>query len=467
MPLVILTILVAAAIWYLAIDDDRPPDEPQETTTTLELVGPSELAARYRMQGFSCTNEDVVDTENAVMECTRVVSGAAVVVRLRGQAGLLPFSVADVTIDSRKEAVVSAGSKAALLPFANSAREASTGSSWVRDHFDRARARTSIGALRLQLRPSPSRIQLLVRGWQRAGIITLPAGETVDDLAQRFAPILRFATDEPFYPLDVEGYLAESELCYFRPRKDELERIHCKQAPPFDQLPTERPACFDCFRALDVRGAEEHEGEAVYQVRDGFMRSNHPGNVVYYALRPIAPQRSVLQYWMFYAFNKFDNSHEGDWEMIGIDLDHRGDRSIPVRVAYSAHHGSLRKDWTALVEGKQRVADQPIVYIARGSHANYTASGHQRGWIEVWSWAGRRLCYRITDETDNHGIELDPDDYTLKPLGGPAFEGAYGPGNYVFGELQEPGKPATKDPRASPRWLEPFRLVATIDKSRC
>ena len=33
------------------------------------------------------------------------------------------------------------------------------------------------------------------------------------------------------------------------------------------------------------------------------------------------PGRLALQYWLFYAFNDWNNLHEGDWEMIQLDFD--------------------------------------------------------------------------------------------------------------------------------------------------
>ena len=39
------------------------------------------------------------------------------------------------------------------------------------------------------------------------------------------------------------------------------------------------------------------------------------------ATEPGAPGKLALQYWFFYAFNDFNNTHEGDWEMIQLVFD--------------------------------------------------------------------------------------------------------------------------------------------------
>lgn len=81
---------------------------------------------------------------------------------------------------------------------------------------------------------------------------------------------------------------------------------------------------------------------------------------------------TVLQYWYLYVYNDFLNHHEGDWEMATILLD-EADR--PVEVAYSNHHGGVRRLW----EHVPRVGDSPLLYVARGSHAGYfrfASGGH-------------------------------------------------------------------------------------------
>ena len=61
---------------------------------------------------------------------------------------------------------------------------------------------------------------------------------------------------------------------------------------------------------------------------------------------PSAPGKLALQYWFFYPFNDFNNTHEGDWEMIQLVFDaadaargaDRGSRPV----GYSSHEGAER-----------------------------------------------------------------------------------------------------------------------------
>lgn len=76
------------------------------------------------------------------------------------------------------------------------------------------------------------------------------------------------------------------------------------------------------------------------------------------------------QYWLFYLYNQKNylvgGEHEGDWEFVQIgccDLD----GSQPILMTCSQHKtGGKREYWRVLQhEGR------PVVYVARGSHANY------------------------------------------------------------------------------------------------
>ena len=67
------------------------------------------------------------------------------------------------------------------------------------------------------------------------------------------------------------------------------------------------------------------------------------------ATDPGAPGKLALQYWFFYAFNDFNNTHEGDWEMIQLVFDAADAAEAldeePVEVGYSSHEGAERAAW--------------------------------------------------------------------------------------------------------------------------
>jgi len=80
--------------------------------------------------------------------------------------------------------------------------------------------------------------------------------------------------------------------------------------------------------------------------------------------------RILLQYWYLYCYNDGANHHEGDWEMVVIEVD---DRGVPLRAGYSGHASGFQRPWDRVERGD---GDRPLVYVARGSHAAYFH--HQR-----------------------------------------------------------------------------------------
>jgi hypothetical protein len=92
---------------------------------------------------------------------------------------------------------------------------------------------------------------------------------------------------------------------------------------------------------------------------------------------PGQPGLLALQYWFYYVFNDWNNTHEGDWEMIQIvfaaDTPTEALARGPVEVGYSQHSSAERAQWgddkLELVDGTH-----PVVYPAAGSHANFFSS---------------------------------------------------------------------------------------------
>ena len=53
--------------------------------------------------------------------------------------------------------------------------------------------------------------------------------------------------------------------------------------------------------------------------------------------------RVVIQYWLWWYFNDWNNLHEGDWEIVQVVFDadsiEGALRSEPIRYAYAQHGG--------------------------------------------------------------------------------------------------------------------------------
>ena len=93
---------------------------------------------------------------------------------------------------------------------------------------------------------------------------------------------------------------------------------------------------------------------------------------------PSHPGELALQYWLFYAYNDWNNLHEGDWEMIQLVFEAEDAAAAlevePTRVGYSQHEGAEQAEWG---EDKLELVDgtHPVVHPAAGSHANFYEEG--------------------------------------------------------------------------------------------
>jgi hypothetical protein len=86
---------------------------------------------------------------------------------------------------------------------------------------------------------------------------------------------------------------------------------------------------------------------------------------------------TILQYHFFYAFNDWRlaangmNHHEGDWEMVAIYLKNEA----PYAVLFSQHGAGNIELWETVHKAADKQGaptTHPVVYVALGSHANYS-----------------------------------------------------------------------------------------------
>jgi hypothetical protein len=89
---------------------------------------------------------------------------------------------------------------------------------------------------------------------------------------------------------------------------------------------------------------------------------------------------TILQYHFFYAFNDWRlaangvNHHEGDWEMVAVYLKN----DAPYAVLFSQHGAGNIEKWKSVRRAFDKQGNEtthPVVYVALGSHANYSRPG--------------------------------------------------------------------------------------------
>src|SRR4051812_33291690 len=160
--------------------------------------------------------------------------------------------------------------------------------------------------------------------------------------------------------------------------------------------------------------------------------------------RKDAQGRLWLQYWLFYYYNDYQllgplsgGNHEGDWELVQLRLDAN---EKPAQLVFSQHKLAESRAW----QDAPKAGNTPIVYVARGSHANYFAKGSH--------WTGNWF-----DQADGKGPQITP---TLEVLTDTAPGWVLWPG--FWGDTKAGILPLDSNspvsPGVRPHWLDPSAL---------
>jgi hypothetical protein len=199
------------------------------------------------------------------------------------------------------------------------------------------------------------------------------ASSPEQQLVSRYAPVVRLVEQkkacgpgEPYRPIDVSTLFGQDTVALRGPWSgSNLVAI----GPTARELGKGLPGYH-----LDFPGSSLNAGCSYELWERRITRGTKPTVYAHIALQRTRPGELALQYWFFYVFNDFNNTHEGDWEMIQLNFDvgtaRRALTDHPTEVGYSQHEGAERAAWgdpkLNLVDGTH-----PVVYVAAGSHANF------------------------------------------------------------------------------------------------
>jgi Vacuolar protein sorting-associated protein 62 len=267
-----------------------------------------------------------------------------------------------------------------------------------------------------------------------------PAAAAVQ-LAAKYAPVLRLASGERYRPLRLEDYLTKTDLRNGSPPRGTLSQAR----PTLFSLPVTSTPTY-----LDIRGAQPSAGATTYPSIEQQLESARPRPNVYFHLtyQPAAG-RVAIEYWFLYLYNDFYDQHEADWEGVAVVLEN----GTPLGATYSQHQGRKWVAWSAL----STTGGHPIVYVARGSHAEYPKAGSYS--IRVcWTLHGRHCSPSPrVDGATGSGPTVAPKAYDLQPFGGVGYTGSWGSGNYVLGIGLTQDR--ITDPRRRSEYTNPFAAV--------
>ena len=204
------------------------------------------------------------------------------------------------------------------------------------------------------------------------------------DLLEKYAPVLKFNFDEQYFPTCIEEMKDWSVIKkYDAIGLDEVvftSEVTCQKVK--DYVDNSNLVVY-----FDLSDYYQYSFGRYTPTVYGRVVDSHKGGTIY------------LQYWFFYVRDNKPPpcAHEGDWEMITIELKElKNGTTQPIRVAYSRHLGGEVRPWSEVpwkIEGTH-----PFVYIAEKSHASYFESGTTFiPVIEEWDahfGDGKVLAYR-------------------------------------------------------------------------
>lgn len=254
---------------------------------------------------------------------------------------------------------------------------------------------------------------------------------------------------EPFNPISVDAVLDNPEVA--------LRQIGTGDQvmtwAPDGQLLGETGAGF----FLDTPGTALDPG-CLYEI-DGHRFNGDRPPTIYGRVKPPSVDGDPLtvQYWFYWYFNLWNDTHEADWE--GIQILFPASTAVealdiePVELGYAQHNGGEYAVW-----GDDKIeldGDRPFVYSSVGSHASYFQPGVMlgRGATEGFG------C----DDTLGPTRRVDPEVVLLPTEAADAtedlswlrFPGRWGERHE--GSFNGPTGPSRKD-----RWLDPVAWQETL-----
>ncbi len=177
--------------------------------------------------------------------------------------------------------------------------------------------------------------------------------------ANDYAPIFYFESEETCYPINAEFQLTYSYLY-------EVDNSIPILTNPSEISLSSYSSDIYQYYYLDNQQGAPNSYDKIIDDSKNWEKIN--GNTVYYrTYYNSVTKDTVIQYWMYYAFNRGElNKHEGDWEMVQIVFE----QGEPSWVSYSQHHSGQQISWNQVEKDGNHIK----VYVARGSHANYLRS---------------------------------------------------------------------------------------------
>ncbi len=276
-------------------------------------------------------------------------------------------------------------------------------------------------------------------------------------LADKYVPIAYLRTQpsecstvgEPYIPIAVDITLNNPEV-KLRRRKQAGETSDpvVKVGPSAQDLVDSDPSYY-----IDLPGnsLEPGCGYAKWSRQRIAELGLTPSVYAHITTQADRPGKLALQYWFYYAFDSFNNSHESDWEMIQLTFDantpEEALKQEPSMLSYAQHSGGENAQWGD--DNVQMEDGHLVTFPGEGSHADYYQSAVWLAWGENGSGFGcdqsQEDLARVTLKAIVIPQKIDPNG----PFAWTLFQGRWG--EYHPWQFNGP-----KSPNMSGRWMKPI-----------
>jgi protease PrsW len=285
-----------------------------------------------------------------------------------------------------------------------------------------------------------------------------PPTDTYDtdlELANRYVPVFYFHPNEVYLPQPVEVIMGVSRIRQSKRLWFDTTLLNSFTMHDLFTYSSDQTYFLDQWFG-DTGSSEYANYDTHRMIYESSISpiSGGPEPLVYaHVVHSENPEYTTIQYWIYYFYNDWFNKHEGDWELVEVILLAHGE---PAWSIYSQHHGGVRRSW---VSTPLEDNTHPVVYVARGSHANYFAGN------EVFTFeqdiGNRKLVLADRTGIDKRlipQVSLIPTraELTANPAGWPGaewlmFRGRWGE-TAVYGDFNGPYGPADK----GFQWEDPY-----------
>ena len=276
-------------------------------------------------------------------------------------------------------------------------------------------------------------------------------------LAERFRPVLNMTAQE--HPCDKAGDVYFPTTVDFVMNNPDIQLKSAETgavlASPFT---AQDLAAAGANTNLDFPG-DPRQPECAYE--DYFLQMKEqydlkPTTYAHFYYDPVEG-KVWLEYWFYYYFNDWNDTHESDWEMLLMSFNattaEEALTMTPSFVGYAQHGGGETSTWTSDKLSKQD-PDRVIAYASAGSHATYYTASTYIGWGEDGTAFG---CDKTLAPYNQYDLDvvvipsvIDPDG----PFAWALYQGRWG-------EKQAAVYNGPKGLNLGKKWSDPAGAVST------